>query len=439
MADTAVKAAKLPPSDALAFLRQKVPMPAATWTDLWQEAHSVSFAVAGATSQALAKDFHSAVLRTKEAGGTRREFLKEFDAIVKRHGWEHTGTPGWRAAIIYDTNITTAYSAGRYRRQTTPEAVALYPYWRYRHHNCQHPRPQHMAWDGMILRWDDPFWNTHYPPNGWRCHCTVEVVSQRMLDRNGWEVSDSPIIETRPWRNPHTGEIVHVPVGIDPGFAYNPGKAWLMNEGARIVTTPTPKLRPAFAPAQDVGPARKARTAPTTTPLPPEKPPVAPKAPDVAQAPKPVATEPVPEAADDLKAQQDAVAELLHHPVGMVDAGTMPDDLRKALGSDARSVKLSGATVEKQLERHKDLSLADYLHVPEVIANPQLVVRESATHMRLFRNVGRIYRVVIKRTQDGSENFVVSCHVSRPHSVRQAIAGLEIMQGSLDDLLSGKE
>ena len=373
----------------------------------------------------MARDFHNAVIRTKEAGGTRREFQQEFDAIVKQYGWEHTGTPGWRAAIIYDTNITTAYSAGRYRRMTTPESLALYPYWRYRHHTCQHPRPQHVAWDGMILRADDPFWDTHYPPNGWRCHCTVEVVSQRMLDRNGWEVSDSPAIETRPWRNPHTGEIVNVPLGIDPGFAYNPGKAWLMNEGARVVTEPLPKLRPALPPAQDAGPARP-------VPSRPEAPVVAPEAPSAAP-------EPVPDVPKREQAQQDAIIKLLAHPVGMVDAGTLPGELRDALGSSTGNVKLSGATLVKQLGKHADLTPADYVHIPEVIANPQLVVRESATHLRMFRNVGRIYRVVVKRTRDGQENFVVSCHVSRPHSVRQAIAGLEIMRGSLDDVLSGDE
>lgn len=425
MADTAVSAAKLPPRDALAFLRQKVPVPAATWTDLWHEAHDVSFAVAGATSKAIAKDFQDAVIRTMEAGGTRREFLKEFDTIKKRYGWEHTGTPGWRASTIYDTNVTTAYAAGRYRRMATPESLALYPYWRYRHHTCQHPRPQHLAWDGMILRADDPFWNTHYPPNGWRCHCTVEVVSQRMLDRNGWQVSSSPVIETRPWRNPHTGEILHVPVGIDPGFAYNPGKAWLMNEGARVVTEPTPKLRPMLPPAQDAGPARPV--------------PARPPAPAVAPSPAPVAPEPVSDVPKREQAQQDAITGLLDHPVGMVDAGTLPGDVREALGSQVNDVQLSGATVEKQLARHPDLTKADYLHVPGVIASPQLVVRESATHLRLFRNVGRIYRVVVKRTRDGSENFVVSCHISRPHSVKQAIAGLEVIRGSLDDLIDGEE
>ncbi|MCW4589354.1 phage minor head protein [Gluconacetobacter entanii] len=414
MADTAVSAAKLPPRDALAFLRQKVPVPAATWTDLWQEAHSVSFAVAGATSKAMAQDFRNAVIRTKEAGGTRREFQKEFDAIVKRYGWEHTGTPGWRASIIYDTNITTAYAAGRYRRMTTPESLALYPYWRYRHHTCQHPRPQHLAWDGMILRADDPFWNTHYPPNGWRCHCTVEVVSQRMLDRNGWQVSASPVIETRPWRNPHTGEILHVPVGIDPGFAYNPGKAWLMNEGARVITDPLPKLRPVLPPAQDAGPAR-----PITQPPRPAI---------------PATPEPTPRVSPRVQAQQDAIVGLLHAPIGTVEAGTLPDRVRVELGGQHDGVLLSGATVEKQRNHHPELTDQDYRALPEILANPMIVARQADRRILLFRWMDRLYRVAIKTTGDGSENYLTSFHRTNPDAARKALRKLSIVHGTIEDV-----
>ncbi|MCB2379813.1 hypothetical protein LGH70_19610 [Hymenobacter sp. BT635] len=34
-------------------------------------------------------------------------------------------------------------------------------------------RPEHKAWDSITLPKSDPWWLTHYPPNGWLCRCTV--------------------------------------------------------------------------------------------------------------------------------------------------------------------------------------------------------------------------------------------------------------------------
>ncbi|NTV80668.1 MAG: hypothetical protein HGA24_04505, partial [Candidatus Aminicenantes bacterium] len=41
-------------------------------------------------------------------------------------------------------------------------------------------RPLHRAWNGTILPVDHAWWKTHFPPNGWRCRCTV-----RALDDSG--------------------------------------------------------------------------------------------------------------------------------------------------------------------------------------------------------------------------------------------------------------
>ena len=224
---TTLDAVDLPFTEAIDFFRQKTRLPSAHWSDVWKEAHSRAFMVAGAASDALLSDFQQAVQKALKDGTTLEAFRRDFDAIVARHGWTHAGEPGWRAQIIYETNLATAYSAGRYAQMTDPDVLAAYPYWEYRHTPCRYPRLMHLAWDGTTLKADDPWWDAHYPPNGWRCGCRVQVVSDAGLKRMGRNGPDpSPPTVTQPWTNPRTGEVHQVPVGIDPGFDYNMGKAW---------------------------------------------------------------------------------------------------------------------------------------------------------------------------------------------------------------------
>jgi SPP1 gp7 family putative phage head morphogenesis protein len=217
-----VRAFNTDPVEAIDFLRDKLDVPSAAWTDLWQQEHSRSFTVAGATTDALVKDFHDAVNKAIENGETLESFRKDFDRIVEQHGWDYTGTRDSRSSVIFDTNMSTAYAAGRWEQIQRVKAVR--PYLRYVHLPGQkNPRPEHEAWDGTILPVDDDWWLTHYPPNGWYCHCTVESVSDDDLDRYGWQVSDqapdSPLVA-----HLVDGKTVMSPEGIDPGFAYRPGE-----------------------------------------------------------------------------------------------------------------------------------------------------------------------------------------------------------------------
>lgn len=214
-------------NEAVQYFRQKANVTSTHWTDVWRKANARAFTVAGATSEALVADFREAIDKAILKGTTLAEFRKDFDAIVKKHGWEHNGAPAWRAKVIYETNLSMAYSAGRYAQMTRPSVLEGFPYWQYVHSGSLHPRLQHLAWDGLCLRADDPFWDTHWPPNGWHCGCRVRPMSKYDLERLGKSGPDeAPPIQTRPWINKVTGDVHQVPVGIDPGFDYNPGKAW---------------------------------------------------------------------------------------------------------------------------------------------------------------------------------------------------------------------
>ena len=166
------KPEQLPFQEAIDFWQGKVKLPSSGWTDVWQEQHSHGFMVAGATKDALLEDLYSAIHKAKQEGGGYEEFRQRFPEIAKQHGWAYNGAPGWRSKIIYDTNVTQAHNAGRYQQMVAVKH--LRPFWQYCHTPQEHPRLQHLAWDGLILPADDPWFDTHAPQNGWRCKCKLE-------------------------------------------------------------------------------------------------------------------------------------------------------------------------------------------------------------------------------------------------------------------------
>jgi uncharacterized protein with gpF-like domain len=229
-----VRAFNTDPVEAIDFIRKKLDVGTSSWTDLWQQQHSVAFSVAGAQSEALVKDFHDAVDKAIAQGETLETFQKDFDRIVEDHGWSYNGSRGFRSRVIFDTNVNTAYAAGRWDQ--IQRVKDQRPYLRYVHLEGQkNPRPEHEAWGnyngtGVILPVDDEWWLTHYPPNGWFCHCTVQSLSEDDLQRYGYTVSDaapdSPLVA-----HLVDGKTVMAPEGIDPGFAYRPGEQPVVDGG----------------------------------------------------------------------------------------------------------------------------------------------------------------------------------------------------------------
>ena len=223
--------AYLPFDEQIDFFRRKLSRKTYAWTDIWQDQHDTAFVVAGAARDALLSDLRAAVASAINDGTTLETFRSEFDRIVAKHGWSYNGGRDWRTRVIYDTNLRTSYAAGRWRQ--LQEVKKLMPYWEYRHsHASTTPREQHLQWDGLILHADNPWWRTHFPPNGWGCKCYVNALSKRDLERRGMKgPNKTPGVKYQQVDVRGRGTVT-VPEGIDPGFAYAPG--------ASIYGTPPP-------------------------------------------------------------------------------------------------------------------------------------------------------------------------------------------------------
>ncbi len=225
----------VPFQEAIDFYRQKIALPTQGWRDIDGRSHDRAAVIAGATKEALLADLIREIDKGIAGKTTPEQFRASFEEIVGRLGW--TGWKGegtakgraWRARVIYETNLSTAYAAGRYKQMTDPDIVKVYKWWRYRHAYYRvpkDPREQHVAWDGLILAWDDPFWNTHYPPNDWFCSCGVETLMDADLEAEGLTPGVAPDLGERDVRDPKTGEIARVPNGIGFGWDHAPGQNW---------------------------------------------------------------------------------------------------------------------------------------------------------------------------------------------------------------------
>ena len=208
----------------LAFFRGKLGnlVPTQRWNDIEKAAHDKGFMVAGAQKAELLQDLAMAVDHAMSEGTGIEAFRKDFRAIVERHGWHGWTGEGtargraWRTRVIYQTNMGTSYAAGRYA-QLQEGGFSL---WVYRHNDSvQHPRPQHLAWNGLTLPPDHAFWKTHYPPDGWGCQCyVVGARSNRGAQRLGGQ-PDKPLPDGWDQIDPKTG----APPGVDKGWDYAPG------------------------------------------------------------------------------------------------------------------------------------------------------------------------------------------------------------------------
>nr|WP_272841022.1 phage minor head protein [Citrobacter freundii] len=250
------------PKEALAWLKSKKLKPGFDFSDIWREEQSVSFTVAKMTQLDLLQDVKTLLEEALADGQTFIQFRETLKPLLVKRGWwgvqmmddPMTGESRQvqlgsdrRLRTIYDTNMRTARSAGQWERiERTKRAM---PYLLYTLGPSREHRVEHLKWADLCLPVDDPFWQTHFFPNGWGCKCGARQVSKYeyeqllkngvtlnvpQLDDNGNPTgqatresvpvrTQAPATKRTKWLNKRTGEEELVPEGIDPGWDYNPG------------------------------------------------------------------------------------------------------------------------------------------------------------------------------------------------------------------------
>lgn len=365
----------LPFTAAEEFFKNKLNIPTAKWDDLWKDEHAKGFMSAGAMKAELLADLHTEISKAIAAGLTKKEFLAKFDDIVARHGWSYKGGRKWRSNLIYDTNVTTAYQAGHWNQLVSGGAK----YLRYVHADgVRNPRPQHVAWNGTVLPIEHDFWKTHYPPNGWKCHCTAV-----------W--ADAPEVTPAPKGHATVDPKTGAPVGIDKGWDYNVGQAHL-EKGYEVLANKFEKL------------------------------------------PTDIAKSWMSELVKQSPFERFIAGEIKgNFPVAVLDKTAL-----ETIKGESQAVWLSDDSLSKnkgeQPKRSKgypELTLNDYRLLPEIIGSPELVIEKDGYKVLAAKRAGSIYMAVVKTTTGKDELYLVSYRKTNLRDVEAEKTGGNVIHNVL--------
>lgn len=265
-------AATLAPKETVAYFRAKGQHIGWNWYETAADVHARSFTVAKAARVDVLTTIQTEVERAISQGVSQQEFIDTLSPRLKKLGWwgkqvivdsagnaeeVQLGSPR-RLALIYNVNTRVAYNVGRYAQLMN--STDTHPFWQYVAVMDSRTRPSHAALNGLVFRYDDPFWKTHYPPNGWNCRCRVRALSQERMNALGLQATQGDkYLTTKKVQaavDKATGEMIEMDVTTfadgarvmtpDAGWSYNPGSAAFGLDQSlirKLIEVKSPQLR----------------------------------------------------------------------------------------------------------------------------------------------------------------------------------------------------
>jgi len=140
--------------------------------------------------------------------------LQELNALLVDENGKMRDWPSFRDAVLklnkrynkayLQAEWQTARASAQQARiwNEAMEVKDLYPNLEYVTARDDRVRDSHAKLDGIIRPIDDKFWDTHYPPNGWRCRCSV-----RSSDAEPTPENKIPHVDVHPHFRHNVGKI----------------------------------------------------------------------------------------------------------------------------------------------------------------------------------------------------------------------------------------
>jgi SPP1 gp7 family putative phage head morphogenesis protein len=383
---------QMKPAAAIEYLRRKGFAISWNWLDTWKDAHSKAFTVAKAMKLDLLKDIRAMLDKAVADGITLDQFKKELKPRLQAKGWwgkkqtvnEETGevteymagSPR-RLKTIYQTNLHTAYAAGRYKGQM--DAAGDLPYIQYIAVMDGRTTDTCRDMHGMVFRADDPIWNSLYPPNHWGCRARTRSLSEQMVKREGLRVesSNGRLVQKNvivgKGANARYETVTGLKLGngkifwAGPGWDYNPGRETWMPDLRKY----NPIDARAFVADSFRGPAYK------------------------------------------------FFIEAGGKITGAIPVAVLPKEYVKAIGAKTNIVQLSSDTLQKNAEHHPEITAQDYFNLQTIIEKAQLIVQDGPNTMVFLQVEDKLYYAAIKATQTGNGLFMTSLRLAHEGDIEQ--------------------
>lgn len=172
---TQLKIETFPNKAAADYIRGKAVADPKNFGALPNQLKQRAFAVAGIEQMDAVKRIRDAVAKLPE-GANWDEAKKEIAEVMSTYTGGDMKAAKARAEHTLRMQGFQAYAVARHQQQM--ETIGSHPYWMYETVGDNRVRAAHAALDGKVLRADDPWWKTHYPPWDWGCRCVVIALDE---------------------------------------------------------------------------------------------------------------------------------------------------------------------------------------------------------------------------------------------------------------------
>jgi len=372
------------PRDAMAYLSRKkvIVDPSNDWFNINSGEHAQTFSVAHLASVDMANQIFQFMNEALENGETLADFKKNMKPLMEKTGWygrddiskDNKAYINWRLKIMYETNMSTAYSAGHYRQQI--RGAEGRPYLLYKQIQRPTKNDKHEPLHNTAMPINDPFWDKYYPPNDYGCGCYTVSISESQYQNGNYKKGVSPNFNS---------------TTVPNSWQFNPGQEVYAPSATKYQNLKNINMADGRSAFQHIRESyRKEMSQYSMTQKEYEK-----------WVDKVLAGETFQDAPHNISTIVEGVVQKIDIDPKIISDG-------KAIHHGARGRRTvadsSGKIIERDINPEKDFSLKEIKEIPRKLADPEYIFIESGKlNQRIFSyemKDGKLARIVLRKATE---------------------------------------